>query len=396
MRTTIAATALLILCTSSVSAADWPNWRGPSHDGISPETGMKTAWSSNPPILWESRIGSAFSGISCVGDRLYTCGTNDKQQTLLCLNADTGETIWQFPFEPEYRERQGGDGTRGTPTIDGNRVYVQGADGRLVCCDAETGKLLWDRKFTAKPQWGYSGSVLIEGELGLLIGGNADGPLVAFDKLTGQVKWNLGSEPVGYSTPLPFELEGKRYVAAFLGKKMHVVDVAAGRDVWNMVWETSWDVNAATPIYHDGRLFFSSGYKVGSILVKLSPSGGKLSSEAVWQGKSIRAKFQTPVLYEGHMYVSDEQGLRCVEFATGTEKWAKRGETNGTLVIAQGNLFLLTEGGRLQIAPATPSGYEPTTDVAILEGRCWTVPTLYRGRLYARNFDKIVCLNLMP
>ena len=385
-----------IILTGTLFAADWPNWRGPNHDGISPETGMKTDWATNPPVVWESKIGSAFSGISCVGDRLYTCGTKNKQQTLFCLNADTGEVIWEFAIEPEYRDGQGGDGTRGTPTIDGDRVYVQGGLGRLVCCNAETGKLFWDKRYAAKPQWGYSGSVLIEGKLGLLIGGNADGPLVAFDKMTGEQLWKLGGEPVGYSTPLPFSLDGKRYIAAFLGNKMHVADLATGREVWSLAWETSWNVNAATPIFHDGYLFFSSGYKHGSILVKLAPDGHKLKSETVWEGKAIRAKFQTPVLYKGCLYDSDETGLHCIEFMTGSEKWSKRKMTHGTLVIAEGTIFLLTEDGHLQIAPATPDAYNPTTDVAILDGRCWTVPTLHRGRLYARNLEKIVCVNLMP
>ena len=386
----------LALGTIEVGAADWPNWRGPNYDGISSETRLKTKWDATPTIVWEREIGPAFSGVTCMGDKIYTCGTQDGQQVLFCLKADNGGVVWKQAYEEKYNDRQGGDGTRGTPTINAGRVYVQGGHGRLLCCDAETGKILWDRKFGSQPQWGYSGSVLIEGDLAITIGGEEDGPLVALDKKTGKTVWQCGSAPIGYSTPLPFTFEGKRYIAGFLGGSILLIDAKSGAELWNMPWETSWNVNAATPIYHDGHLFLSSGYKHGSILLKLSNSGGKLTASKVWEEKTVRAKFQTPVLYEGHLYTSDEVGLKCVDFATGKEQWNHDGIKFGTVVIAEGNLFVLTEKGKLLIGKASPSGFEPMTDVRVSEGRCWTVPTLYQGRLYVRNLEKIVCYQLRP
>ncbi|MFH1745856.1 MAG: PQQ-binding-like beta-propeller repeat protein [Planctomycetota bacterium] len=384
------------LYSAGAWAADWPNWRGPNHDGISAEKGLQTKWAEAPPLVWERTIGSAFSGLTCVGDHVYTCGTQEGQQVLFCLHADTGEIVWQRPLEEAYRERQGGDGTRSTPVVDEGRVYVQGARGKLICCDAQTGAEHWSRQFNAMPQWGYSGSVLIEDDLAIAIAGDDDGPLVALDKKSGRIIWKHGQIPVGYSSPYPFTLEGRRYVVAFLGKSLIIVDIKAGREVWSTPWETSYDVNAATPIFHDGHLFFSSGYKHGCRVVKLQRAGEKLEGETVWESQAIRAKFQSPVLYEGHLYTSDEVGLKCVEFATGQVKWGRRGVTSGTVVIADGNLFLLAETGKLFIGKASPSEFAETTDVQILNGRCWTVPTLYRGRLYARDFDRLVCLNLKP
>jgi len=390
---------LPLLCggfAGSAYAEDWPNWRGPNHDGVSTETGLKTDWTGKPTVVWDRELGASFSAAVFTGSKLYTCGTIDDQQTLLCLDAGSGRTLWRFPFEKHFNDSQGGDGARGTPTVREGMVYVQGAYGRLICCDAETGKLIWDHKFNSKPRWGYSGSVLIEGDLAVIIGGDDDGPLVALDKKTGQVKWTLGGKPIGYSTPYPFTLDGRRYIAAFLGGNILVADAKSGAEAWSMKWKTDWNVNAATPIFHDGHLLFSSGYKHGSALVKLTPAGEKLSGEVIWQGRAIRAKFQTPVLYEGHLYTSDEVGLRCVEFMTGAEKWSKRGVKYGTVVLAEGHLHVLTENGRLMIAEATPEGFTPRTDVQILDGRCWTVPTIYQGRLYARNLERMVCLKLTP
>lgn len=392
----IVVTLAILLPTTAVTAQNWPNWRGPNHDGISTETGLQTKWDSTPPIVWRRELGPAFSAITCVDGRAYTCGTRDGQQVLFCLNADTGDVLWQTPFEKEYRDRQGGDGTRGTPTIDEGRVFVQGARGRLVCFDADDGNELWSRQFDTIPQWGYSGSVLIEGDLAIAIAGNADGPVLAFDKKTGKTAWKCGNTPVSYSTPYPITLAGRRYVAGFLEKSIIVVDAKTGREVWSMPWITSWNVNAATPIFHDGQLFFSSGYKHGAIAVKLTPAGDMFTGMTVWDSRAIRAKFQSPVLYQGHLYTSDEIELKCVEFATGEAKWSRRGIKFGTVVIADGYLFVLTERGKLLIGKATPAGFEPETDVQILTGRCWTVPTLYKGRLYARNLKQVVCLQLTP
>lgn len=386
---------VLVGATSAV-AQDWPNWRGPNHDGISSETNLITKWDAAPPVVWKHELGSAFSAFACVDGKAYTCGTREKQQVLFCLDADTGEILWQKPFEKEYRERQGGDGTRATPTVSDGRVYVHGALGRLICFDAKDGNELWSRQLGAKPRWGYSGSVLIEGDLAIVAAGGSDGALAAVDKQTGKPIWQCGNDAVSYATPYPFTLEGRRYVVGMLAKVTIIADVETGREVWRRPWETSWDVNAATPIFHDGHLFLSSGYKHGAILVKLTRSGDQLDGTTVWENKAIRAKFQSPVLYEGHLYTSDEIALKCVDFASGELKWSQRDIKHGTVVVADGHLFVLTERGELLIGKATPeaSGFEPTTRVPILSGRCWTVPTLYKGRLYARNLKQAVCLKL--
>lgn len=385
----------LALSALPASSADWPNWRGPNHDGISPETGFEPRWHETPPKLWSQDIGSAFSGLTCVDGRVYTCGTRDKQQVLFCLDAVSGTVIWQTPIEGEYKERQGGDGTRATPTLNDGRVYVHGALGRLLCCDAQTGKEIWSQQFDGKPQWGYSGSVLIEGQTAITTAGGSHGALVAVDKKSGKLIWQAGAGTVGYATPYPFTFDGQRYIVGFLANEAIIVTADHGTLVCQIPWKTDWDVNAASPIFHDGRLFLSSGYKTGSALFRLTRAGDKLSAEKVWGvDKIILGKFQSAVLFEGHLYVSDEKALKCVDFATGKEKWAERGITNGTVIIADGQLLVLTEDGELQIGRLAPEKFDPTTKVSLLDGRCWTIPTLYQGRLYARNLKLAACFDL--
>lgn len=391
---TVMAGVIAATFVGATRAEDWPHWRGPNHDGVSASKGFQPAWSEKPPVLWDVPIGSAFSGISIVDGKAYTCGTRNEQQVLFRIDVETGNIDWQTPFERQYPDGQGGDGTRATPTVHEGRVYILGGWGKLACFDANDGKEIWSRTLCAKPRWGYSGSVLIENDLAIVSAGGEDGPLLAMDKSSGVTRWKCGDDPIGYATPYPFTLKGKRYIAAFLGKSIIIAWSETGHVVWSAPWETSYDINAASPIFDRTYLFYSSGYRHGARLVKLLPAKDKLEIREVWENSSIRAKFQSPVLYEGHLYTSDEVGLKCVQFPTGEEKWEKRGIKHGTVVVADGYLIVLTEFGKLMIARATPAGFEPKTELQVLEGRCWTVPTLCDNRLYLRNLERVICLDL--
>ncbi|MEK6799162.1 MAG: PQQ-binding-like beta-propeller repeat protein [Planctomycetota bacterium] len=376
-----------------VSAADWPNFFGPKYDGISSETGFKKDWTTPIPVLWEREVGSAFSSFAVVGNRVYTCGMKDKQQVLYCLNADTGEVVWENAFEEEFRNEHG-DGTRATPTVHEGLVYVLGARGRLLCVDAASGKPAWEKKFNHAPTWAYSGSVLIEGDLAVASAGKDDGSLVAFNRKTGEPAWKAGDAPAGYATPYPFTFNGKRYVTGFLGDSAMIVEAATGREVWRTNWKTDWDVNAAMPIFHDGYLFLASGYRTGAALHKLAVAGDKLESQVVWHSEVLLSKFQSSVLYKGKLYGCDQRAMKCVDFLTGKEEWTVGHVPNGTVLVADGHLVVLTEKGQLQIGPVSSSGFEPTTRADVLDGRCWSIPVLDDGRLYVRNLERVKCFKL--
>ncbi len=378
---------------ASAVRGDWPNFFGPRYDGKSDETGFKKEWPEAPKAVWERTVGSAFSSFACSGDRLYTCGAKDKQQVLFCLNANTGDVVWQKPFEKEFKNEHG-DGTRATPTVHDGRVYILGAHGRLLCVDAESGSDLWEKQFNHIPTWAYSGSILIEGDLAIVSAGAEDGALAAFHKKTGEQVWKCGSDPVGYATPYPFDLGGQRYIAGFFANGALVADAKTGREVWRTTWKTDWDVNAAMPIFHDGYLFLASGYTTGAGLFKLTLQGDKLTSTQVWKNDVLLSKFQSCILHEGKLYGSDQNALKCVDFMTGEEQWKKPRIKNATLLLADGHLLMLTEAGQLQIAKPSATDFVPLTKHDVLSGRCWSLPVLHRGRLYVRNLEKIVCLDL--
>jgi len=388
---------LRLFCMTTIlipaaARADWPNFRGPNHDGISTETTFKKAHDGGLKPLWEREVGSAFSSFAVVGNRVYTCGLADDKETLISLDAEKGDVIWQIPIESAYRESHG-DGARATPTVNDGRVYILGANGRLLCVDAETGKEIWDRKFKNKPTWAYSGSVLIEGDMAIVSPGSGDGALLALDKVSGKEIWHCGEDAAGYATPYPFTFNGKRYVIGFMAKAAIIAEVNTGKLVWRMPWETSWDVNAASPIVDGDKLFITSGYETGCGLYKLSADGDELKTTKIWKSTVLLNKFQSCVLYEGYLYVSDQQNFKCVEFATGKRMWRERAKSS-PLMLADGNIIMLTEDGTLQIGKASPKGFEPTTKATVLSGLCWSVPVLNDGRLYVRNLETVKCFDL--
>ena len=389
---------LAVACTS-IHGADWPCWRGPQYDGISRETGVTLPWKESPKVLWELPTGSAFSAVTGVGDLVYTCGAEDGQQVLFCLGAGTGEVVWKKAFAKEVKDRQGGDGTRATPTIHDGKVYIFGGEGTLLCADAKTGETVWSKKFGNAPTWKYAGSVLIEENMAVVSPGGEDGGLQALNKDSGEIVWKGGDGGAGYATPYPFTFDGRRYIACPLARKVIIVDAKTGREVWSMPWKTSYDVNASTPIYHDGHLFVTSGYGHGCILLKLKTEGDGLGTATVWQSKAIVNKFHTPILLDGKLYGGDERKLKCVDFLTGEEAWsldevAGDRTRHGTLVLCQEHFVYLSETGQVSVAKASPKGFDAVGSTRVLSGRCWTVPTLHNGRLYVRNLEKLVCLGL--
>lgn len=391
----------LVIVIAAVGAqlhgADWPCWRGPQYDGINRETGVTLPWKESPKAVWEAALGPAFSGISVVGDLVYTCGTEEDEQVLFCLKAENGDVVWKKTFAGSVKDKMGGDGTRATPTVDGGKVYIFGGEGTLLCADAKSGREVWTKKFKKPPHWKYAGSVLIEENLAVVSPGGDDGGLVALDKNTGEIVWAGGDDQASYATPYPFTFEGRRYIAGMLAKTMVIVDAKTGGEVYSMPWETKYDVNASTPIYHDGHLFTSSGYGHGAILLRLKTDGDRLAATTVWESKAILNKMHTCTLLDGKLYGADEKKLKCVDFLTGEEVWsvdriADEKTQYATLVLNGGHFIYLGEKGHLAAAKASAEGFEAVGVTPVLSGRCWTVPTLSGGRLYVRNLEKLVCL----
>ena len=403
-------TVLALLCVANktvhsaeheANSLEWHQWRGPNRDGISPETGLLKRWSDDGPTeLWRIALGEGFSGVSISDGRAYTMFVKGEDEIVVCLDASSGNEIWRYLDDYRFENRQGGDGPRATPTVDGDRVYVLSAYGRLVALDAINGKELWSHDFTKAfssnvPRHGFSVSPVIEGELLLIeTGGESGKALLACDKRNGKIVWSSEDDAIGYSSPIIVTILGTRQTVFFTGRGLVSVSPKDGEIFWRYDWPTRFNVNAATPIFiPPDKIFISSGYDMGAAVVQIKEADGKLTAVEVWTSREMKNHFSSSVLYGGYVYGFDNAFLKCIDAETGEEQWVKRGFGKGSLIYADGNLIILGEGGNLALAKATPIQYEEAAQMQIFNGRCWTMPTLSGGKLYLRNTEEMICLD---
>lgn len=386
--------------TAGNPAHDWPNWRGPTHDGISQETGWRSTWETEPATVWKKSIGTGFSSLSTRSGKLYTMGHNDGEDTVYCLNAATGEEIWTYSYPCDLIANLHEGGPAATPTIDGDRVYTVSKEGHFFCFDADTGQVHWQKKFTdqfdvKRPDWGYACSPYIWNDLVIVDAGCT----AAFNKQTGEVVWQTEKFRPGYGSAISFKHDGEDLIAVLNNDVLLVVRARDGREIARTPWETSYITTSTTPIIApDGTIFISTGYRRGCARFKLT--GGKL--EPIYENTNLSNHMNNSVLWGGHLYGFDGNShaarlvnLTCLDYETGETQWQHRGLGCGSVMLADDKLILLSDKGKLVIAEATPEAYQPLAEAQILTGKCWTVPVLSGGYLYARNAaGDLVCVDL--
>ena len=391
---TLGRVAVLSLIAFTAFAEDWPNWRGPDHNGISKETGWSTKWpAEGPKKLWRAEVGIGFASFAVSQGRAYTSGNANDTDTVFCFDANSGKELWKHSYaaklDPKYYE----GGPSATPTVDGERVYMFSKRGVLHCLDAAKGTVVWSKDLAAElkanmPTWGFASSVLIEGDLALLNVGSLG---AAFDKKSGKTVWSSGPEESGYATPVPFGGGSAR--AVMLAVKQHVVAVTAkdGKELWRFPWKTTYDVNAADPILAGSQVFISSGYNHGGGVFDVSTK----PPTRRWENKNMRNHMNSCVVWKDHIYGVDDGQLRCLGFATGEVKWTDKVSGKGSLMLADGKLIVLSEKGTLLVAEASPDGFKPIARTQALGGKCWTAPVLANGKIYCRNAaGAVVCLDV--
>lgn len=390
--------AVSVLGVSLLQAADWPVWRGPAHDGISPEKEWRSQWTSDPKVLWEAEVGLGFSTFVVADGRVFTTGHADDKDTVFCLDAQTGKEIWKHSYPADLGDKYYEGGTSATPTIDGGKVYHLSRWGDLFCFDAATGKVVWEKNVQKEtdaniPDWGFAGAPLVQDKLLILNVGKAG---MAVDKNTGKIAWKSEADTAGYSTPFPLTRDGKKIAIIGSARSYIAVEVATGMPVWEHEWTTRYGVNAAAPILSGDTLFISSGYNKGCTLLKLTKS----QPEIVWVNKDLKNQFNSSVLVNGHLYGIDgdsnsRSALRCVRLADGEVMWTEKDIGFGSLMAADGKLIVLSAKGELVIAKASPEKFDEISRVQVLSGKCWSVPVLANSRLYVRNAEgHVVCLDL--
>jgi outer membrane protein assembly factor BamB len=385
---------LLILSSLTASAAEWPQWRGPNRDGISVETGLLSSWPQNgPPVVWKTEgLGEGYSSLAIAGGKIYTQGQRGRQEFVLAFDVKTGKKLWETATSRDFRNDRG-DGPRGTPTIDGDRLYAMTGDGIVVCMETATGKIIWSQDMKQKygggiPQWGYSESPLIDGGRLIVMPGGHGASVVSLSKTDGSLQWKSGSDSAGYSSAIVVNVGGVRQVIVLSGDSAMGVQEDNGELLWRYTKVSNRTANIATPIYRDGEVFLSSAYGTGCALLKLGP---KTMSEVYFSGE-MKNHYSTSVLVGNYLYGYNDSILTAMEFETGKVAWRNRSVGKGSVAYADKKLFLLGEGGVAGIAEATPEAYTELSRFSFEKGSLptWSPPVVADGRLYLRDQDKLV------
>ena len=398
---------ILASCIQSSFALDWPQWRGPDRTGISAEKQLLKKWpEGGPNRVWiNSKMGLGYSSFAIVKGKLYTMGSRNRTEQLICLDANTGAEEWNAKIGNELQNGWG-NGPRGTPTVDGQNIYAMGGEGNLICTDLN-GKIIWQTSMSElggkKPYWGYSESVLIDGDFALCTPGGNEGAIVAFNKKTGKIIWQSKQFTDGaqYSSIIPIDHNGAHQYIQLTMKSLVGLDSKTGE----ILWKSSWPGRTAvipTPVFNEGKVYIASGYSVGCKLVNIGPSN---QVSDLWINKVMKNHHGGVILYGDHLYgYSDGNGWVCQEFKTGKEVWSeKRSLGKGCLTIAEGMMYCVDEGrGDVALATASPNGWKqhgkfrlnPQSKTRSRRGKIWTHPVVANGKLYLRDQEHVYCYNI--
>lgn len=414
---------------------DWPCFLGPRHNGVSGETKIAKSFpASGPPLVWEMQKGTGYSSPGIAGGRLVFLHRQGNEEIAECLHPETGERFWQFKYPTQFEDRYGyNNGPRSSPVFDGGLVYICGAEGKLHCLEAESGKVVWkadfQKDFRARQDFfGVASTPLIEGGVLIANVGAPGGPTVAaFDKKTGKVVWTAGKEwGPSYASPVPATVHGKRRVFVFAGGEsdpptggLMCLDPATGAVDFTFPWRSrSYEsVNASCPVVTGNRVFVSASYRTGGAMLEITP---EFQHKLLWKTGEFGLHFNTPIHQDGYLYGFDgrnepDASLACIEAATGklmwreTPEWKETFEVNGvrreqmlstyrgTLLQVEGRYLVLGELGHLLWMELTPKGAKELSRAWLFAAReTWSTPVLSHGLLYVVQHSRDMLRNRPP
>jgi len=395
-------------------AADWYQWRGPTRDSISTETGLLKAWPADgPKLLWKLEgMGMGYTTPSIADGKIFTMGDRGESQFLIVYDLETRKELWATKVGSKHR-----DGPRCTPAYDGQRVFVLGTDGRLVCCNTADGKIIWQkdmsRDFGGKMMsgWRWSESPLVDGDRLICTPGGKRAGMVALNKVNGEVIWksvlgemgDKGKDGAGYSSVVISNGAGVKQYVQLAGRGVFGVDAETGKFLWSYNRVANGVANITTPIATGDYVFASSSYNTGSVLLKLSKAaGGVKATEVWWLGSDeFENHHGGVILKDGHFYGGTKKNggkPTCVELATGKVVWQENTPARGSSAYlwADGHFIIRYDSGLVTLVKASPSGYKIVSKFTPPTGKgpAWPHPVVHGGRLYLRHGDFLLCYDL--
>ncbi len=389
--------------------ADWPQVGGATRDFRPVAPTLSKQWpDSGPKLLWSRDLGSGYSGIAVVGDRLFTAYREGEEEVLIAARIADGTTLWQrrvpAPFA-EYHDMQHGTGPNVTPLVVDGRVFFAGIYGDLTAVDGESGAELWKRELIREMggtelNRGYSTSPLAVGDWLITTIGGAGQGIAAFDRKTGDIVWKSEDFDNGFSSPILIEVDGQRQLVLLGRDGVLGLEPETGRRLWSHPHPTSFGLNISVPVWspEDHLLFVSAAYNGGSRVLRLSQSGGQTKIEELWAHKQMRIHIGNAIRV-GDVVWGANGDFGAVPFTgvhvkTGEVVYRTRDVARTFQVYADGKLILLDEDGVLVLATPTATGLEIHAKHSLFDSKTWTPPTLVGRTLYARDQKRLVALEL--
>ena len=410
----------LLALTTTLQAADWPQYRGIGGDGRTEEKVVKPWPAAGPKVLWKIAMPGGFSSFTSSGGKLFTLALRDVdgagQEALVALDANSGKELWASALsavkydgggDSGTADNKGGDGPRSTPTTNGTHVFTLSSKLALQAFDAATGKSVWTRDLLAEHagrniQWQNAASPLLENGLLYVAGGGAGESLLAISPKDGQVVWKTGDEKITHATPVPATIHGQRQIIFFVQSGLVSLEPKTGKELWRHPFNFSVST-AASPVVSGDIVYCSAGYGVGAAAARISKNGDTWTATELFRlrgNKPLANHWSTPVAKDGHLYGMfqfKEYGngpVKCVDVATGDVKWEQAGFGPGQVILAGDQVIALSDAGELVLIAADPAAYKELARADVLDGKCWSTPILANGRIYARSTKEAVCLEL--
>lgn len=404
-------TVTALLCTFALShAGDWPQWRGPSRDGHTATALTEAIKTSEPQSVWRVAVGPGFSSPVVSQNKVVYCGGEGSREVAYCLDAATGKQLWRAEISNLFQDEWGA-GTRSTPSIDGDRVYVQSCDGEFRCLSLADGKPIWRKNFEADfgvaflgskaregtaSRRGNNGSSVVDGDAVIIPVGGVDGAsVVALDKMTGRLLWKSGNDEAAYSSLVVADLAGRRQVVGFLADSLMGFDRKSGEVLWRVPLRTNAKRHTATPLVFGDNVVVNS-HTFGMICFQVASADGKFTVKERWVSRDTKINLATAVLVDGHLYShGPSKDFVSVNAATGQRNWTAPGfgkEYSATMAVA-GKLLVYTDEGQLVWVEPTPSKYVELARHQV-SGKNWNHPAYANGKLYVRDGRELACLNI--
>jgi len=402
----IVLTTAALLAAVTIHAADWPQYQGPERTRWSKETGLLKQWPpTGPSVIWAAKdLGAGYGSMAVVGDRVFLQGARGTNSVIIALNRADGKEVWWKVLGPVETKMYAdmGAGPRSTPTVDADRLYALTENGDLACLKTD-GTLVWQRNilkdFGGKQlRWLISESPLVDGAHLVVRPGGPEAGMVKLNKMTGETVWTTKelSDLAGYSSIIAADVQGVRTYMSFTEASGVGVRASDGKVMFRYARAANNVANAATPIFFDNKVFFSSAYGTGAGLLQLAAKDGEVTATEIYFTREMKNHHGGVVLVDGYLYGYNDTILTCIEFATGKTMWRDRSVGKGSVTYADGHLYIQGENALFGLAEATPTAYVEKGRFPIPEKRnmSWAHPVVSDGRLYVRNQDELLVYDI--